>query len=76
MVAKRFEGSYSGHKTQEECFDAGCDPRLFIGFTPILAVFRLRKVIDELAPDLTGVAVLNLVSLHMPSHPGRSGYDR
>src|SRR5208337_4109092 len=76
MKCKGTERSYFRHQTQEKRFDAGRDSWFFIDVSPIFAVFRMRHVIDELAPGFIGVAVLYLISLHMPCHLGCSRYNR
>ena len=76
MKSEAAERANLWHDAQTKCLDASEEPWLFIDLAPVLAVPRLRNLVDEFLLSLAGVAVLNFISLEMPCHFGHAWNHR
>jgi hypothetical protein len=61
MKREATERAYLRNKAQEQCLEASKEVALFIDIAPILAIRRIRDVIDELRLGLARIALLNFI---------------
>src|SRR3954453_21329266 len=75
MKGEAAEGSDFGHQSQKECLEACRETRLFVNVAPLLAIRRIRNVVDVFCFRFARLAVLNVVSFEMPRHFGHARND-